>query len=179
MLNFLNRLIVSALLVVVILLLLAVAVTPQGVADLAVRQLSQVHVDLVSVDHLIIAAVCVVIVILCLVVLRLQWSRARATSVPLQGGGSTELATESVVERLKQDVSAVSEVRQVIPAVHVRGQVVDISVEVRTDPGVDVPTKASEVDQVIKDSVGRLGLKLGRVRTKIVVARGTPAAGKA
>jgi hypothetical protein len=177
MLNFLNRLIVSVLLIVVAVILLAVAVTPQGVADLAVAQLSQVHVELVSVDHLLIAAVCLLIVVLCLVVLRLQWSGGRPTSVPLEGAGSTELATESVVERLKQDVSVVSDVRQVLPAVHVRGKVVDIAVEVRTGPGVDVPTKASEVDQVIKDSIGRLGLKLGRVRTKIVVARGTPAAG--
>jgi hypothetical protein len=179
MLNFLNRLIVSAVLIAVSVLLLAVAVTPQGVADLAVRQLSQVHVELVSVDHLVIAVVCLLLVVLCLVVLRFQWSRGRPTSVPLDGAGSTELATESVVERLKQDVSAVGDVRQVFPTVHVRGKIVDIAVEVRTEPGVDVPTKASEVDQVIKDSVGRLGLKLGRVRTKIVVARGTPSAGKA
>jgi hypothetical protein len=177
MLNLLNRLIVSVLLVVVALILLAVAVTPNGVASFAVNQLNQVNVDPVSVDHLIIAAVSLVVDVLCLVVLRLQWSRSRPSSVPLEGGGSTELATESVVERLKQDVSTIADVRQVLPTIHVRGKVVDVALEVKTGAGVDVPTKASEVDQVVRDSIGRLGLKLGRVRTKISVARGAPAAG--
>jgi hypothetical protein len=178
MLNLLNRLIVSLLLVVVVGLLLAVAVTPQGVASFVVDQLSLVQATSFSViDRLLIAAGCIVISALCLILLRVQWSRSPLRSVPLQGGGSTELATESVVERLKNDVSAVAEVRQVLPVIHVRGKVVDVAVEVRTDASVDVPTKAAEVDQVVKDSIGRLGLRLGRVRTKIVVARGAPATG--
>jgi hypothetical protein len=175
MLNLLNRLIVSVLLIVVAVLLLAVAVTPQGVASFAVDQLSRVQVDAISLDHLIVAVVCLVLDALCLIVVRLQWSRGRPTSVPLEGGGSTELATESVVERLKHDVSAVADVRQVLPTIHVRGKVIDVALEVRTEAGVDVPTKASEVDQVVKDSIQRLGLRLGRVRAKIVVARGAPA----
>jgi hypothetical protein len=178
MLNLLNRLIVSLLLLVVVALLLAVAVTPPGVASFVVDQLSAVQTASFSlVDRLLIAAVCIVVDALCLILLRLQWSRSRPTAVPLQGGGSTELATESVVERLRNDVSAVAEVSQVLPAIHVRGKVVDVAVEVRTQAGVDVPTKAAEVDQVVKDSIGRLGLRLGRVRTKIVVARSAPATG--
>jgi cytoskeletal protein RodZ len=177
MVNLFNRLIVSVLLIVIAVILLVVAVTPQSVASFAASQLSQVHVDLISIDHLIIAVVCLVLFALCLILLRLQWSRGRPTSVPLEGGGSTELATESVVERLKQDVSTVADVRQVLPTIHVRGKVVDVALEVRTEAGVDVPTKASEVDQVVKDSIARLGLRLGRVRTKIVVARGAPTPG--
>lgn len=172
MLNILNRIIVTVLLLVVGVFLLAIAVTPQGVTTFLADQLSQVRVDPISVNHLIIAVVCLAVDALCFVVLRLQWARNRPTSVPLHGGGSTELATESVVERLKQDVMTIPLVVRVIPTIHVRGRVVDVALEVRTDAGVDVPSKASEVDQVVNDSISRLGLKLGRVKTKIVVARG-------
>lgn len=173
--NVLNRIIVSILLVVLTVLLLAVAVTPQGVAALIAFQLNLVQVDPISVQHLIIAVVCLVLCAIFVVLLRLQWARGRPRSVPLTGPGSTHLATESVVERLRQDVIAVSQVRQVTPTVVGRGKVVDVELEVRTDSDVDVPTKASEVEQVARDSVNRLGLKLGRVRVKIVVARGSAA----
>jgi hypothetical protein len=179
MLNVLNRVIVTILLLIVVVLLLAVAVTPQGVAEFIAAQLTGVRVDPISIDHLIIAVVCLAVDAVCLLLLRLQWARRRLTSVPLQGGGSTELATESVVERLKQDISVVAQVLNVSPVVYVRGNVVDVVIDVRTESGVDVPAKASEIDQVAKDSVSRLGLKLGRIRTKIAVARGASPASPA
>ena len=179
MLSILNRVILTILFLVVGLLLLAIAITPQGVTYLlgdlfksVSDQLHSVTIDFISIDHLIIAVACVVVDVIGFTFLRHKWSRGRRNSVPLQGGGSTELAAESVVERLKQDVMTISQVVRVLPAIHVRGQVVDVALEVRTDAGVDVPTKASEVDTVVSDSISRLGLKLGRVKTKIVVARG-------
>jgi hypothetical protein len=175
MLNLLNRVIVSVLLVILTLLLLAVAVTPQGVAELIAFQLNLVRVDPISVDHLIIAASCLVLGAIFVVILRLQWARGRPRTVPLTGPGSTHLATASVEERLRQDVTSVTQVRQVTPSIVSRGKVVDVALEVRTDSDVDVPTKASEVEQVARDSVNRLGLKLGRVQVKIVVARGSAA----
>lgn len=172
MLSLLIRIIVTLLFLVVGLLLLAIAVTPQVVAHWFGDLLLSVTIEQVSIDHLVIAVVCVVVDVIGFTILRHQWTRGRRNSVPIQGGGSTELATESVVERLKQDVMTISQVVRVLPTIHVRGQVVDVALEVRTDAGVDVPTKASEVDTVVSDSINRLGLKLGRVKTKIVVARG-------
>jgi hypothetical protein len=175
MVNVLNRIIVSIALLVLTVLLLAVAVTPQGVAEFLAFQLNLIQVDPISVQHLIIAAVCLVLCAIFVVILRLQWARGQPRSVPLTGQGSTHLATESVVERLRQDVVGVSQVRQVTPTILSRGKVVDVALDVHTDADVDVPTKASEVEQVARDSVNRLGLKLGRVRVKIAVARGSAA----
>jgi len=45
-----------------------------------------------------------------------------------------------------------------------------VDISGRTDPDVDVPPKASEIDQVARESVSRLGLKLNRLRVKIHVA---------
>jgi hypothetical protein len=171
MLNILNRVIVSLVLVGLILILVAIAVTPEGFAAFVAFQLGNVHVAALSLDHLIIAVICLVVAALCTVVLRLQWRRGRARSIPLSGPGSTELATESVVARLKTDVEAVDLVRAAYPTVHGRGKVVDVILEVRTESHVDVPSKAEEVEGVVRDTIGRLGLQLGKTKVKIVVAR--------
>ena len=173
MLNILNRIIVSILLIFVIVLLVAVAVTPEGVAGFLAFQLNGIHVDPISVDHLIIAVASLVVAALCAIVLRLQWRRGGPRSIRLLGASSTEVATESVVARLKQDVEGIHLVRSVTPTIHGRGKVVDVAMEVRTEPHVDVPAKAEEVEQVVRDSVTSLGLKLGKTRVKIVVGRGS------
>jgi len=171
MLNVLNRVIVSLVLVALILILVATAVTPEGTAAFVAFQLGNVHVDMVSVDHLIIAIACLIAAALSAIVLRLQWRRGRAQSIRLSGAGSSELATESVVARLKTEVEAVELVRGAYPVVHGRGRVVDVDLEVRTEPHVDVPSKAEEVEGVVRDAIGRLGLRLGKTKVKLVVAR--------
>jgi hypothetical protein len=174
MLNFVNRLLVSILLLLLIVLLVAVAVTPQGVAGFLASQLSQVRVDALSVDHLIIAVISAILVVGFVGLLGLEWRRPRPQAIPLTGSGTgkTSLAAESVIERLRQDVQQMPQVRQATPILEVRRNAVDVLLEVRTDPDVDVPTKASEIDQVARDSVARLGLKLNRLQVKIHVARG-------
>src|SRR4051794_24097205 len=112
MLNLLNRLIVSLLLVIIIAISVAVAVTPEGVASFAAARLTDVRVDTISVQHLLIGAVSIVLAVLCAVLLRFQWSQRRPTAIRLAGAGSTELATESVVERIKHEVSALPQIRQ-------------------------------------------------------------------
>ena len=175
MLNLLNRVIVIMLLVLLFVISLAVAVTPEGVASFGAAQLSQVNIDPISVGRLIVTVVSLAIAVLCVILLRFQFRRRRPESVILTGSGATELASESVVQLLRQDVEAVPQVRQVIPHISGSGKAVDVTLEVRTDPDVDVPAKAAEVDQVARESVERLGLKLGRLRTKIVVGRSSAA----
>jgi hypothetical protein len=173
MLVFVNRVIVSLILIVVALLALAVAVTPTGVASLLANALQQVNVEPVSVDHVLIAVAGLAIAILCVLGLRVQWLRPRPHSIRLAGPGSSELATESIVDALKRDVTAIPDVKSASPIIHGRGNQVDTDIEVRTEPGVDVPSKAQEIEQVVRDSVMRHGVKLGRVRVKIVVGRGS------
>lgn len=175
MINVVNRVIVSIVLILLIVLLIPVAVTPEGVAAFFSFQLAGVHVDPISVSHLLIAVACCFLVALCAVLLNQEWKRKRPRAVQIAGGGrkSAELATESVAERLQADVEAVPQVRQAIPRILARGGVVDVDLEVRVDANVDVPAKAQEIDQIVRDSVGRMGLKLGRPRVKIVCIRGS------
>src|SRR5689334_16013596 len=121
MLNFVNRLLVSILLLLLIVLLVAVAVTPQGVAGFLASQLSQVRVDALSVDHLIIAVISAILVVGFVGLLSLEWRRPRPQAIPLtsSGTGKTSLAAESVIERLRQDVQQMPQVRQATPILEV------------------------------------------------------------
>ena len=173
MMNVVNRVVVSVVLIVLIVLLIPIAVTPQGVAEFFAFQLDKVRVDPISIPHLIITLACLFLIALFAVLLNLEWRRARPRSVQIAGGGgkSAELATESVAERLRADVEAVPQVRQAVPMIFARGGVVDVGLEVKVDADVDVPSKAQEIDRVVRDSIGRMGLKLGRPRVKIVTVR--------
>ncbi len=183
MINVINRIIVSILLILLIVILIPTAVTPDGVAAFFSLQLSQVQVNPISIDHLIVVIACCFLIALSVLLLNFEWRRPRARAVQIAGGGrkSAELATESVAERVKADVEALPQVRQAAPRIVARGGVVDVFLEVRVDADVDVPSKAQEIDQVLRDSIGRMGLKLGKPRVKIVCVRGsssdpTPAA---
>ncbi len=174
MINLINRIIVSALLILCILLLIPIAVTPEGTAEYFAFQLDRVHVDPISMTHLVVIVACCFLIAVCVLVLNLEWKRRRPKSVQIAGGvsKSAELATESVAGRVRADVEAVSQVQQAIPVITARGGVVDVQLEVRVDADVDVPAKAQEIDQIVRNSVSRMGLKLGRPRVKIVCAPG-------
>src|SRR5579884_1077930 len=176
MLNVINRLIVSALLILCILLLIPIAVTPQGTAEFFAFQLDRIRVDPISITHLVIIVACCFLIAVCVLGLNLEWRRQRPRSVQIAGGTSksAELATESVASRIRADVEAVPQVQQATPVIIARGGVVDVQLEVRVDADVDVPAKAQEIDQVVRESVSRMGLKLGRPRVKIVCAPGRP-----
>ncbi len=175
MMNFFNRVIVSILLIALIVLLVPIAVTPQGVAEFVSSQLDQVKVEPISLPHLVIALAAFFLIALALVLLRLEWRRPVAKSVQIVSGGqSTELSTASVAERLRSDVLAVAQVQRAVPTVTARGRLVDIEVDVLVDPDVDVPAKSQEIEQVVRESVARMGLKLGRPRVKITCARDIP-----
>ncbi|MGH2459171.1 MAG: hypothetical protein ACRDIY_09925 [Chloroflexota bacterium] len=183
MINVINRIIVSILLILLIVVLIPTAVTPDGVAAFFSLQLSLVKVDPISIDHLIVVVACCFLIALSAILLNLEWKRPRSRAVQIAGGGrkSAELATESVAERVEADVEALPQVHRAISRIVARGGVVDVSLEVRVDANVDVPAKAQEIDQVLRDSIGRMGLKLGKPRVKIVCVRGsssdpTPAA---
>lgn len=184
MLNFLNRVIVTVLLLGLIVVLVPVAVTPQGVAQLAASTLQQVQVDSFSLSHLIVAVVCLVGVVVCLFLIGLEWRRSAVRSVIISGTGSgaTELAVGSIAQRLRQDVEELPQVRQVSSTIATNGRRVDARLEVQTTSDVDVPAKAIEIERVAHESMARLGLQKFKLRVKIVCVPGTssepvPAAG--
>lgn len=174
MLNFLNRLITIIVLLVLIVALIAVAVTPEGVASFLATQLGLVRIDTFSLTHLIVAVVCIVLALLFLWILGMEFRRQRVQAVPVNSasGGATTIAPESVVQRLRNDVEQVPGVRQVAPLIRGGSRGVDIVLDVRTDPDVDVPAKLSEIDQVARQSVESMGVRLKSLRTHLQVARG-------
>lgn len=175
MINVINRVIVSVLLIMLVVILIPTAVTPEGVAAFFSLQLSQVRVDPISIDHLIVVVACCFFIGLSVLLLNFEWKRPRSRAVQIAGGGrkSAELATESVAERIEADIEALPQVHRAIPRIVARGGVVDVNLEVRVDADVDVPTKAQEIDQVLRESIGRMGLKLGKPRVKIICVRGS------
>jgi len=175
MLNVLNRIFITIVLLGLIVVLIPVAVTPQGVAQLAASILLQVQVDSFSVTHLIVAVVSLVGVVVCLFLIGLEWRRAavRAVIIGGTGSGSTELHVGSISQRLRQDLEDLPQVRQVSPSISTNGRRVDVRLEVQTTADVDVPAKAVEIERLAKASLARLGLQKFKLRVKIVCVPGT------
>jgi hypothetical protein len=178
MINIVNRVIAIVVLLVLSVLLIAVAVTPEGVAQLGATVLGQVNVNAISVERLIVSVVCAVLAVIFLWLLGQEFRRPRLHAVPLSAtaggtGAATTIAAESVTQRLRSDVEQVPGVRQVTPIIQGGRRGVNVLLEVRTEPDVDVPGKASEIDQVARESMSRLGVRLDRLRVKLHVARGT------
>ena len=175
MLNFLNRVVVTIVLLVSIVVLIPVAVTPQGVAQLAASTLQLVQVDSFSITHLIVAVICLIGVVVCLFLIGLEWRRGTVRSVAIggKGSGSTELAVTSISQRLRQDLEAVPQVRQVSPSISTNGRRVDVRLDVQTTADVDVPAKAVEIERLARESLARLGLQKFKLRVKIVCMPGT------
>jgi hypothetical protein len=108
-------------------------------------------------------------------VLFLELRIRRPGAVALAGASGARLATETIVQRLRTDVGAVSEVDQVRPTVWPRRGRVDVELAITTAPAVDVPTKAAEVSEVARATIDRLGLKLGKLSVNLShTGRGWP-----
>ena len=94
--------------------------------------------------------------------------RQRGVRVQTVEGGSVELDTDSIARRLSWHLDQLSEVITVIPDVKVRGNGVDIELDVETAPDIDVPMKTNEVVEVTQDLLEEdMGLRLGRLDVRI------------
>jgi|GEM_PF-6657232 len=173
MLNLINRIVVSLVLVILIVLLVAVAVTPDGVAGFLANLLLQVRVDTFSVTRLIVTAGSLVAALLLLTLLGQELRRPKRGGIILHGEDAREIGAQSVVQRIRSEVEGLPGVRGANVTLNGGGQVVSPFVEARVDPDVEIPTKAAEIDQVTQDTVSQLGLKLGKVRVKLNVVQNT------
>jgi hypothetical protein len=115
----------------------------------------------------------VALVALLLLVLELRVRRPGA--VALAGDSAAKLSVDTIGQRLRQDVEAVPDVDQARPTVTPRRGRVDVELAVTTAPAVDVPSKAAEVSQVARETIERLGLKLGKLSVNLShTGRGWP-----
>ena len=170
--NLLNRGLVVVLLVALLVAGLAVAVAPGYVAE----QLRGWSAALEAGDRLRLLGVGLLVALLALGLLFLELRVRRPGAVALAGEAGASLSTETVVQRLREDVEAVVDVVRARPAVTARRGAVDVQIAVETTGGVDVPTKAAEIRQVAAATIERLGLRLGRLSVNLN-QRGTPPLG--
>jgi uncharacterized alkaline shock family protein YloU len=162
-LNWLNRALVVLLLVVVLVAALALAIAPGFLAG----QLQAIAGILVGGDRLQLLIVGLAAALVSLGLLYLELRVRRSGAIALAGESGASLATQTVVQRLRDDVEQLLDVVRARPTVSSRRGSVDVDLAVDTAPGVDVPTKAAEIRQVAAGTVERLGLKLGRLNVSL------------
>jgi hypothetical protein len=161
--NWFNRAVVVLVLLALVAGGLAVSFLPAVVAG-GLRSLAGL---LEGAQFLALAGIGLPVALLALLVLALELRVRRPSAVSLASGGGAEVSTETVVQRLRSDVEAIAEVDQARPVVTPRRGRVDVELAVTTAPQVDVPTKAAEVSQVARETIEKLGLKLGKLNVRL------------
>lgn len=167
MLNWVNRAIVVVVLFLVFLVALGLAIAPGFTASLLRDWSAALAVDFLSAGHLAIAIVAVPVALAALALLVLELRLRRPAAVALAGEPGARLAAETIIDRLRQDVEALPLVDQARPIVQPRRRSVDVQLMVTTAPQVDVPAKAAEISEVARQTIERLGLKLGRLNVQL------------
>ena len=170
-LDWLNRAIVVVILLLVMVVALSVALAPSFVAS-TMRDLSGVLERPAFTAEWLVLLVGALAVAAAAFILLVMELRARGPdTVALAGDPAARLSAQTIVQRLRTDVEAIDQVDQARPAVTPRRRSVDVVLDVTTAPGVDVPTKASQVSEVARATVESLGLKLGKLSVHISQTR--------
>lgn len=92
----------------------------------------------------------------------------RAVRIRTAEGGSAEIETNSIGQRLEWNLDQLAEVVSVVPTIKSRGGSVDILLEVETAPDIDVPMKTDEVVEATRDIVEQdMGLKIGKLDVRV------------
>lgn len=83
-------------------------------------------------------------------------------------GGETRLKSDAVVQRLRHEIDLIQDVVEVKPRVHRKGDGIEVHLDVRTGPEVDVPMKDNEIKQVARQVVeAQMGLTLKRLSVRL------------
>jgi hypothetical protein len=172
-LNLVNRVLVVVLLITLFVAGLAVALSPASVGE----QLRGWATALETGDRVQLIGLGLVLALVALGLLALELRVRRPGAVALAGESGASLATDTVVQRLRQEVEAVPDVVRARPVVTARRGGVDVELGVDTTGGIDVPTKAAEIRQVAAGAVERLGLKVGRVTVNLSQRGASPLGG--
>ena len=177
--NILNRMLVICLIVVVLILTVVIVIAPAESFNLLRAVFEWAHQDTKAYidspeDHYlflgarVVIGGAIVLVGLLLLWLELRRSRKKVIRVQKMAGGETNIAIDSISQRVAYNIDQLPEVIKVTPRVTSRSRGVEIDLQLETSPEIDVPMKTEEVLQVTKDVVeGRMGLKLGKVTINI------------
>ncbi len=175
--TFFNRFVTILILLLLLLTLLYVAILPFDALAAAQARLADWQTTLLAwreagPTRFVIGQVAAVVIGL-LILGTLLWiesglGQPRGVRIRTAEGGTAELATETVGQRLAWHLDQIAEIISVEPTVRARGSAVDVRLEVEAAPDVDVPLKTDEVVEVARDLIEHeMGLRLGKLDVRI------------
>ncbi|MCL4508250.1 MAG: hypothetical protein M1296_01855 [Chloroflexi bacterium] len=170
--NVFNRLVVIVVLVALVVVGLVVASVPEAV--LAFLQYWTTDAVVTAQDRLasLILGTTMVVIAGFTLYREVRSSPAKTVIVSRMTDGTAALEVLSVAQRIRQQVEAVDGVLQATPSVVSRGKSVDIKLIALTDSAVDVPAKAAEISEVVRDCIGKMGVRLGRQQIHLRYEKG-------
>ena len=175
--NFINRmLVVLQLLAVIALAPIAIVLLlfyRQGIAN----TLSNLGNGLTNaatppVALLICIGLVALVFLIAIMILFLEMQRPAIKRLKVQQvmGGEAEITADAIVHRLEYAVAQIADVTRVRPRVVAtkKGNIVDLFLEVETNPDVNVPQKTQEVVMVARAVMEeKMGLKVGKIQVRL------------
>ncbi len=169
--NIVNRLITGLVLLAAILLAVAVIVLPRQIITALQQGLTTLGTALTSpLNYVLWALFWALVVVVAVLLLWLQIPRGprHAVRIAHVKGGEATLSTEAIVQRLRQELSQVTQVQELTPKVTPSGSSVNVHLDLLTDPDVDVPSKTHEVLALARETVEKkMGLKAGKISVQV------------
>lgn len=162
-----NRLLAVVLLIVFVAIGLVSATAP----ELAMK-VARYWADLAPLtpqDRIYVAVGGVLLALAAAAVLYLEVRPARSKTVLVTrlSDGAAAIELQSVAQHVRQAVEALDGIAQASPQVAAKGRNVDILLTVIASHEVDVPEKASEIGAAVRDTVGKMGIGMGRQRIQL------------
>lgn len=113
-------------------------------------------------------AVLGIVVILPLLWQQVKRRQPKAVRVVTESGSAASVTTDSVARRLQWHLDQLADVVGVEPHVSASGKAVNVRLDVRTRPEIDVPMKTDEIVSVAREVITeRMGLELGKIQVHI------------
>lgn len=176
--NWVNRLIALAATLALWIVLVALAALPDRALMIARQALAALEQSLGRVQAMqpswlplvIRAGVIAVATLLALFFLLQELRRKRPQVVKLRvaSGGTAAVTAQSVGRRLAWHLDQLADVIEATPVVRTRGSTLDVDLNLRTPPEVDVPMMTEEVMAVTREVIqAQMGLQLGKVQVNI------------
>jgi hypothetical protein len=179
MLNVFNRIVVVLLLAALILCAVLTAVgiwvvnmpAIQAALDTQLRNLVTSIGLLTPEIQVLVTAIALVVLFLTALVLILELRPPGGEEmIPVQTaeGGETTMAASAVTQRLRFAIDRLDDVVEVNPHISTRRGGIEVRLDVRTTPEIDVPMKDNEIKQVARSVIeGQMGLKLKKLSVRI------------
>lgn len=175
--NVFNRVVVVLLLILWLVAVLAVAAFPSELVRVVQANLDGMAGGLVAVETshfwLYLAGRVLLVLVTVFLTALLLWAELRphtprGVKIQTAAGSDAEVTTDSVARRLAWQIDQLPDIVSVRPHVYVRKVGIDVLLELRTSPDVDVPGLTDEIVNLSRQLITeRMGLKVGKVEVRV------------